>query len=74
MENRNTTEEKLFSYRQVAYDLGISPYEVWTYLRQRGVTVSDKMLFTKEHLIRLGLFKEKTTEIYYIYESKMNAS
>jgi len=65
-------EETLFSYKQVAYHLGIEPSQVWNYLKQKGVLVSPYMLFSKEHLLRLGLYKEEKTEIYYIYESKIN--
>lgn len=73
MESKNIiAEETLFSYKQVAYQLGIDPSQVWRHLKQKGIPVSPYMLFSKEHLLRLGLYKEEKTEIYYIYESKIN--
>lgn len=72
MGSRNTTAERLYNYKQVAYLVKLPHKVVYDHLKQRGLSVNIKRLFTKEQLIRYGLLTDGKAEVYYIYESKMN--
>lgn len=79
MESKNTIPERLYNLDEIAKILGVSYKTAQNKITKAGIkkTISKRgrSLYLESQVLRLTTQKYypvKTTEVYYIYESKMN--